>query len=354
MQFLSTPSARRATAGVKLEYQRDVFLSTPSARRATLYLRCLSRRFKISIHALREEGDGWRTTPARPQRYFYPRPPRGGRRDAARSAKAFYIFLSTPSARRATPRTRQGSCPLLYFYPRPPRGGRPQSLCSQDVPCRISIHALREEGDPGLKLGPNATEHFYPRPPRGGRRSDERKDDVITFISIHALREEGDLKSLSQGALSKISIHALREEGDLSLAGGSSSVRTFLSTPSARRATYFIREQFKAMEISIHALREEGDNLRQERYAFFFGISIHALREEGDLVTKRHGANTEYFYPRPPRGGRQQKQRKNPCFYSIINHSAQNGKNCNCAEHERCVFCGKNIRFSGAKKTEKA
>ena len=35
----------------------NLFLSTPSARRATNSLRTLSHARKISIHALREEGD---------------------------------------------------------------------------------------------------------------------------------------------------------------------------------------------------------------------------------------------------------------------------------------------------------
>ena len=110
----------------------------------------------------------------------------------------------------------------------------------------------------------------------------------------------------------------------------------------------------ESTDISIHALREEGDAGRNLPCIERHGISIHALREEGDYADECDIKNIVNFYPRPPRGGRQQKQRKNPCFYSIINHSAQNGKSCNCAEHERCVFCGKNIRFSGAKKTEKA
>ena len=59
-------------------------------------------RRDISIHALREEGD---TTPGQ-----YP--------------STTYLFQSTPSARRATPRQ----------FPHSP-------------PCWISIHALREEGD---------------------------------------------------------------------------------------------------------------------------------------------------------------------------------------------------------------
>ena len=36
-------------------------------------------RFDISIHALREEGDLLRPSDRSRRRYFYPRPPRGGR-----------------------------------------------------------------------------------------------------------------------------------------------------------------------------------------------------------------------------------------------------------------------------------
>ena len=57
-KFLSTPSARRATtrAGYLLDIVLE-FLSTPSARRATGNSVPLSLHVKISIHALREEGD---------------------------------------------------------------------------------------------------------------------------------------------------------------------------------------------------------------------------------------------------------------------------------------------------------
>ena len=34
--------------------------------------------------------------------YFYPRPPRGGRRSVVTSVSTLVAFLSTPSARRAT------------------------------------------------------------------------------------------------------------------------------------------------------------------------------------------------------------------------------------------------------------
>ena len=56
----------------------------------------------ISIHALREEGDKTCVMRMLAMLYFYPRPPRGGRRFQDGYQIAIYEFLSTPSARRAT------------------------------------------------------------------------------------------------------------------------------------------------------------------------------------------------------------------------------------------------------------
>ena len=56
---------------------------------------------------------------------FYPRPPRGGRRDLADAFPQIMEFLSTPSARRATSSRFFNTSIVPYFYPRPPRGGRP-------------------------------------------------------------------------------------------------------------------------------------------------------------------------------------------------------------------------------------
>ena len=104
--FLSTPSARRATSmssfGLPLI---ALFLSTPSARRATKGLPKVYGKAEISIHALREEGDSMTGALFATGRYFYPRPPRGGRLQCERPGKAGKKFLSTPSARRATSAT---------------------------------------------------------------------------------------------------------------------------------------------------------------------------------------------------------------------------------------------------------
>ena len=125
------------------------FLSTPSARRATAGPARLIDLLGISIHALREEGDlGIRiywtahliflSTPSarratssspfksRPAAYFYPRPPRGGRRRKPLRGVLCIQFLSTPSARRATICVSSSEFSSKDFYPRPPRGGRPR------------------------------------------------------------------------------------------------------------------------------------------------------------------------------------------------------------------------------------
>ena len=145
--------------------------------------------------------------------YFYPRPPRGGRRGAG--------AVSSGTA---------------YFYPRPPRGGRPGWDVNESIAGLISIHALREEGD---KVSQSAT--------------------CCSMISIHALREEGDVQRRWLLPSIPISIHALREEGDNRQGKRRQQVNhfyprpprggrlakndifyllyKFLSTPSARRAT---------------------------------------------------------------------------------------------------------------------
>ena len=79
----------------------------------------------ISIHALRVEGD---------------------RLDVA-LRETQLLFLSTPSGWRATLIYILNNRVIRYFYPRPPGGGRPKSGVHGVAPSCISIHALRVEGD---------------------------------------------------------------------------------------------------------------------------------------------------------------------------------------------------------------
>ena len=237
------------------------------------------------------------------------------------------VFLSTPSARRATkilvtppfvmvnfyPRPPRGGrlCDLqcgrgscVYFYPRPPRGGRRWCLPSSEAPC-----------------------YFYPRPPRGGRRACNGQLTLLdTFLSTPSARRatlRGQCRFaaisdfyprpprggrpaglLGQRRHRHISIHALREEGDWQKSFSKPAATAFLSTPSARRATPHGAVCTGQWEISIHALREEGDIL------LFHAESVHlaflstpsarraTCRPSGSVMS------AGYFYPRPPRGGR--------------------------------------------------
>ena len=61
------------------------------------------KHYWISIHALREEGDQSRRRRDCFCTDFYPRPPRGGRPAPHPVVTFVNLFLSTPSARRATP-----------------------------------------------------------------------------------------------------------------------------------------------------------------------------------------------------------------------------------------------------------
>ena len=153
------------------------FLSTPSARRATdLPVDCHGSR-DISIHALREEGDLPHRVDLQSMRHFYPRPPRGGRRDGRyRCGRAKHIsihalreegdqsgilccrggqiFLSTPSARRATDVLCIATGKISDFYPRPPRGGRPLVACGGvDVDVFLSTPSARRATAGGVWWG---------------------------------------------------------------------------------------------------------------------------------------------------------------------------------------------------------
>ena len=126
----------------------------------------MSLQNQISIHALREEGDrlaAWQTCF---QQDFYPRPPRGGRPQMS------------------------PACPSIsYFYPRPPRGGRPATTSLTSTHKGISIHALREEGDRYPTVSNMIQVDFYPRPPRGGRREGPSACVcVLEFLSTPSAR----------------------------------------------------------------------------------------------------------------------------------------------------------------------
>ncbi len=303
--FLSTPSARRATKASFLRCTPFTrFLSTPSARRATAtpapWMACGTYFYPrpprggrqivsalaftcniISIHALREEGDPPCAAGRGSLWNFYPRPPRGGRPattsltsthkgisihalreegDAFQKLLLVFdcLFLSTPSARRATPTAARPIRHPPYFYPRPPRGGRPAAGLTITASTKISIHALREEGD--------------------GFWAAQRLSTTV-FLSTPSARRA--------------------TPGRLTFAISDS----FLSTPSARRATPRGQRQTRCHAISIHALREEGDwhgSSSPARPANFYPRPPRGGRQ----MVIYPITQLSNFYPRPPRGGR--------------------------------------------------
>ena len=243
-----------------LLWEHVKFLSTPSVRRATDNSQNVPRAAKFLSTPSARRATGAAIDRIHRGLKFLSTPSARRATAAAIHGRGLAGFLSTPSARRATSQDRPAPRPDPDFYPRPPRGGRQTRIFASTARLRISIHALREEGDPALKNPVAPSLYFYPRPPRGGRRGCVSPATRSKQISIHALREEGDLLIFKPCAPAfKISIHALREEGD-------------------------------------RADRQHFQNKR---------ISIHALREEGDDVHRRQAIPGIYFYPRPPRGGRQ-------------------------------------------------
>ena len=236
VQFLPTPSARRATTAVYChDCARDIsthalreegdglasppraflgrFLPTPSARRATLRRNHAGVGIIISTHALREEGDLNKGTTVSGAGISTHALREEG--DAQHGADEMHRRISTHALREEGDLGRQEPLwPARHFYPRPPRGGRPLPVATVKKIKRflptpsarrathraaghprragISTHALREEGDIDPIYKVLTGDDFYPRPPRGGRRGHGYPRPRRPAISTHALREEGD------------------------------------------------------------------------------------------------------------------------------------------------------------------
>ena len=377
--FLSTPSARRATLTVHTRlfwcinfYPRpprggrpltsssmastSVFLSTPSARRATAYTVAAFPAIFISIHALREEGDGCAdfhslcvviSIHALREEGDGHSVPDGkssgaisihalreeGDLRACNEMDAFEKFLSTPSARRATQAGEvhrygrpisihalreegdAGSRPRCRgcgnFYPRPPRGGRPSRTTTPSFSERFLSTPSARRATVYFASCARQDANFYPRPPRGGRRPTPRAlPGKVEFLSTPSARRATWCGGCDITPMT-ISIHALREEGDGVRDRGLRPLRDFYPRPPRGGRPAQPRATAARGAISIHALREEGDPAQKapDRPG---EISIHALREEGDPSRLERGNLRKHFYPRPPRGGRRPTPRALP------------------------------------------
>ena len=349
------------------------FLSTPSARRATTKPYTRSIIDAISIHALREEGDFsffvllffcflFLSTPSARRAtgraccfqpvssYFYPRPPRGGRQAAAPEAIQPEEFLSTPSARRATSLWHISMALPFSFLSTPSarRATSRQRMPSASWQFLSTPSARRATPSRASRWLSSTT---FLSTPSARRATGGKYKDMIAariFLSTPSARRATRLR---RGWVRRrtISIHALREEGDMARARMRSTSWNFYPRPPRGGRRWQLFGSQHKRPISIHALREEGDHLRPGwfrpiRYFYprpprggrpgssqrmpaasfdFYprpprggrpiagasagissAISIHALREEGDRTQGSDGRSGRYFYPRPPRGGR--------------------------------------------------
>ena len=91
----------------------------------------------ISIHALREEGDGWLSVRSSVTRISIHALREEGDSTTFTALCRTSKFLSTPSARRATRIAQHIKVLDCDFYPRPPRGGRLTHPCSLGCPSRF-------------------------------------------------------------------------------------------------------------------------------------------------------------------------------------------------------------------------
>ena len=259
----------------------------------------------ISIHALREESDGFCGTISSISWEFQSTP------SARRATLASWfsslhasLFQSTPSARRATACVQLEKGPESEFQSTP-SARRATSFTSpftrtlefQSTPSArratrrksnairkayISIHALREESDghgPGLRP---CRQNFNPRPPRGERHATGFTRTTSFPISIHALREESDNLSITSGEASE-NFNPRPPRGERRLTVSTMALRMQNFNPRPPRG--------ERPPASVHTAQQAI-------------ISIHALREESDELSCLLRGLLQNFNPRPPRGGR--------------------------------------------------
>ena len=193
------------------------------------------------------------------------------------------LFLSTPSARRATPIKINPWSTIIFLSTPSARRATRGAGAARHRPC-----------------------HFYPRPPRGGRHKPahniRRHSEFLSTPSARRATYDNSKSGISAAFLSTPSA---RRATSLTLSY-KIIPKQFLSTPSARRATICSLgyDQLAQIFLSTPSARRATKNREPERDRL--EISIHALREEGDTKAVFVKSAKLNFYPRPPRGGRPQ------------------------------------------------
>ena len=221
--------------------------------------------------------------------YFYPRSPRGERRQ-----------------------TEKGHFRPDYFYPRSPRGERPppRSRCLKTS--TISIHAPREGSD-GRQVhrGP-ANQNFYPRSPRGERLGLSRLPSAgPPYFYPRSPRGERHRGYDNLGQAARF-LSTLPARGATGARYQMLPIVKFLSTLPARGATRGGEVCFRRGVISIHAPREGSDGVMLI-FASHRGTFLSTLPARGATgSTSICSGQQNNFYPRSPRGERRSPASR-PC-----------------------------------------
>ena len=229
---------------------------------------------------------------ARYDRHFYPRSPRGERRDPAELFEGqLRISIHAPregSDARCGGRRPAGQTISIHA----PREGSDDRRRQAGGRLGISIHAPREGSDCRRRRPTCWPPYFYPRSPRGERLQQLGGSLDAHAISIHAPREGSDYRSSHWGPRSSmISIHAPREGSDPAPRPTMQKQVLFLSTLPARGAT--ARSWCRALQISDFYPRSP--------------------RGERRCSCRERGAGAPHnFYPRSPRGERLTSARTAP------------------------------------------
>ena len=214
--------------------------------------------------------------------HFYPRPPRGGRRPSSIKTGVVELFLSTPSARRATIPPIAPSVPHRQFLSTPSARRATEPFIVQITASSLFLSTpSARRATTVVSTTEAAQPDFYPRPPRGGRRVSRRSPRRL--FDFYPRPPRG-------GRLFELACAVLRD-GFLSTpsarraTSGEHDHKTFvlfLSTPSARRATSTMAGCRQSCSNFYPRPPRGGRRFLFSSMCSPFSISIHALREEGD------------------------------------------------------------------------
>ena len=135
-----------------------------------------------------------------------------------------------------------------------------------------------------------------------------------SLISIHALLAESDMYCGASPDWRRIFLSTLSSRRATSALQITRSPMKFLSTLSSRRATRAIMLIKLTVKISIHALLAESDQpARPNGWSLPKFLSTLSSRRATPR-SSRASSSLTYFYPRSPRGERQQKATKDRFF----------------------------------------